>query len=56
MDTMQTLQEQVAASITNQERIQDDLEASRATNEELHRSNEELHRDLQNQAGEREVE
>jgi len=48
MDMMQTLQEQVVASRADQERIQADLEASWATNEELCRSNEELRRDLQN--------
>jgi len=56
MDTMQALQEEVAASRADQERIQADLAASRAINEELRRSNEELHRDLQTQAGEREKE
>ena len=56
METMQALQEEVAASRANQERIQADLEASRATSEELRRSNEELRRDLQNHAGEREEE
>jgi len=39
-----------------QERIQIDLAASQARNEELHRTNEELRRDLRNQAGDREVE
>jgi len=48
MEMMQALQEEVVASRTDQERIQADLAASRAINEELHRSNEELHRDLQN--------
>ena len=48
---MQALQEEVDASRANQERIQDDLAASRAMNEELHLSNEELRRDLQNHAG-----
>jgi len=54
METMQALQEQVAGSRADQECIQVDLAASRATNEELRRSNEELRKDLQNQAGERE--
>ena len=43
----------MVASRANQERIQADLVASRATSEELHRSNEELRRDLQNRTGER---
>jgi len=50
------LQEKVVASIADQERIQADLAALRATNEELRRSNEELRRALQNQAGEHEEE
>ncbi len=44
----------MVASRANQERIQADLAASRATNKEMCLSNEELHRDLQNQAGTRE--
>ncbi|XP_068498281.1 uncharacterized protein [Phaseolus vulgaris] len=56
METMQALQEEVVASRANQERIQADLAASRATNEEMRHSNEELRRDLQNHAGEREKE
>ena len=56
METMQALQEEVVASRADQERNQDDLAASWATNEELRRSNEELCKDLQNQAREREVE
>jgi len=56
MEKMQALQEEVAASIANQERIQADLATSRATNKEMRRSNEELRRDLQNHAGEREEE
>jgi len=56
METMQALQETVAASRANQERIQIDLAASLARNEELQRTNEELRRDLRNQTGEREVE
>ena len=51
---MQTLQEEVAVSRAYQERIQADLAASWATNEELLLSNEELRRDLQTQAGGRE--
>ena len=46
----------MAASRADQERIQIDLEASQARNEELRRTNEKLHRDLRNQAGKREVE
>ncbi|XP_068486398.1 uncharacterized protein [Phaseolus vulgaris] len=56
METTQALQKEVVASRANQEHIQADLVASRATNEELRRSNEELRRDLQNQADEREEE
>jgi len=48
METMQALQEEMAASRTDQERIQADLAASWTINEELGRSNEELRRDLQN--------
>ena len=54
METMQALQEEVVVSRANQERIQDDLAASRATIEALRLSNEELRRDLQNQADTRE--
>ena len=54
METMRALQETVAASRMDQERIQIDLAASQARNEELHRTNEELRRNLQ-QAGERVV-
>ena len=56
METMQALQEIVAVSRADQERIQSDLAASLARNEELHRTNEELRKDLRNQEGEREVE
>jgi len=56
MKTMQALQETVAASRANQERIQIDLAVSLARNEELQRTNEELRRGLRNQAGEHEVE
>ena len=56
VETMQALQETVAASRANQERIQIDLAASLARNEELQITNEELRRGLRNQAGEREVE
>jgi len=54
METMQALQEEMAASRANQERIQADFIASQAMSEELRRSNEELRRDLQTRAGERE--
>jgi len=56
METMRALQETVEASRADQERIQIDLAASQARNEELRRTNEELRRTLQNQAGERMVE
>jgi len=56
MEMMQALQETVVASRVDQERIQIDLAASLARNEELQRTNEELRRDFWNQAGEREVE
>ena len=56
METMRALQEEMAASRANQERIQADMVASRATSEELRRLNEELRRDLQNRVGEREEE
>jgi len=51
MEMMQALQEMVAASKADQERIQIDLATSLARNEELQRTNEELHRGLRNQAG-----
>jgi len=56
METMQAFQETVAASRADQERIQMDLAASLARNEELQRANEELRRALRNQGGEREME
>jgi len=56
MEMMQGLQEAMAATRTDQERIKIDLVASQARNEELHRTNEELRRDLRNQAGDRETE
>ena len=52
METMQALQETVAASRADQERIQIDLAASLARNEKLQRTNEELRRGLRNQVGE----
>jgi len=42
MEMMQGLQEAMAASKAKQERIQLDLAASQARNEELHRTNEEF--------------
>jgi len=54
MKAMQALQEEMAASRANQERIQADLVALQATSEELCRSNEEPRKDLQTRAGERE--
>jgi len=48
MEIMQGLQEAMAASRADQERIQIDLAASQARNEELHRTNEELQRGLRN--------
>jgi len=51
METMQALQETVARSKADQERIQIDLAASLARNEELQRTNEELRRGLRNQGG-----
>jgi len=56
METICAFQETVATSRLAQERIQIDLAASQARNEELHRTNEELRKNLQNQAREREVE
>ena len=44
MGMMQGLQEAMAASRVEQERIQADLAASQARNDELHRANEELRR------------
>ena len=52
---MQGFQEVMAASKAEQERIQMDLAASQARNEELHRTNEELRRGLRNQPGSRET-
>jgi len=56
MEMMQGLQEAMAASIADQERIQMDLAASQARNKELHHTNEELRRGLRNQARNRERE
>jgi len=46
----------MAASRAEQERIQQDLAASQARNEELHHTNEELRRGLRNQSGSHETE
>ena len=54
MEAMPALQEEMAASRANQERIQANLAASQATNKELRRSNKELRRDLQTRTDERE--
>jgi len=43
MGMMQRLQEAMATSKAEQERMQADLTASQARNDELHRANEELH-------------
>ena len=56
MEMMQGLQEAMAASKAEQERIQVDLAASQARNEELCRANEELCRGLRNHSGSREAE
>jgi len=56
MEVMQGLQEAMAASRADQERIQVDLVALQERNEELHRTNKELRRELRNQAGDREAE
>ena len=50
MEMMQNLQEFVAASRADQERIQMDLVALQSMNEELHRTNEELRHELRSQA------
>jgi len=47
METMRDLQETVATSKMDHERIQIDLVALQARNEELRRTNEELRRNLQ---------
>jgi len=51
---MRGLQDEMAESRIEQERIQADLADSRARNEELHRVNEELRRDLNYNQGQRE--
>jgi len=54
MEMMWGLQDEMAELRVEQERMQADLAASRARNEELHRINEELCRGLSNNAGQRE--
>jgi len=51
MEIMRGLQDDMAESKMEQERMQADLEASQARNEELHRVNEELRRGLRNNKG-----
>jgi len=53
MDMVQGLQEEMAESRAEQERMQADLAASQARNKELHRTNEELRRGLRNNQGQR---
>ena len=55
MDMMQGLQEEMAKSRAEQERMQADLAASHVRNEELHRMNEELRRGLGNNQGQRDL-
>jgi len=55
MEMMQGLQEEMAASRAEKERMQADLAASYARNEELCRTNEELRRGLRNHSGLREA-
>ena len=55
MDMVQRLQEAVAASKVEQERMQADLAASQARNEELHHANEELHRGWHNNLGHHDI-
>ena len=55
MGMMQGLQEAMAASKAEQDRMQEDLAASQARNEELHRVNEELRRGWRKPTGQRDV-
>ena len=55
MGMMQGLQEAMAASKAEQDRMQEDLAASQARNEELYRMNEELRRGWRNHTGQRDV-
>ena len=54
LEIMRGLQDDMAESKIEQERMQADLEASHVRNEELHRINEELRRGLRNNQGQRE--
>jgi len=54
MEMMRGLQDEMAESRVEQERMQADLADSRARNEELHRINEELRRGLSKDQGQRE--
>jgi len=54
MEMMWGLQDEMAESRVEQERMQADLADSRARNEELHRVNEELRQGLRNNQGQRE--
>jgi len=53
MAMMQGLQDEMAESRAEQERMQADLVASQVRNEELHRTKEELRRGLRNNQGQR---
>jgi len=55
MGMMQGLQEAMAGSKAEQDRMQEDLATSQARNEELYRMNEELHRGYYNHTGQRDV-
>ena len=56
LEIMRGLQDDMAESKIEQERMQADLEASHVRNEELHCVNEELRRGLRNNQGQREQE
>ena len=53
MAMVQGLQDEMAESRAEQERMQVDLATSQARNEELHHTNEELHRSMRNNQGQR---
>jgi len=55
MSMMQGLQEAMAASKAEQERMQEDLTASQARNEEVCRMNEDLRRGCRNHIGQRDL-
>jgi len=55
MDMVQGLQEAMAASQVEQERMQVDLAASQARNEELYCANKELRREWRNNSGQRDI-